>query len=460
MQKLIAKYGLAAHLALLAAAPLFLFPFCGDIAIARVLLWISLPAALWTILEPSMHSGEHLHDARRRVARTILRDPLFWASLTLVGFTGFRAINTGIALAYDAEAAAWHVSAAPFPILPGVVDSAGNLPFAASVVLLILLQACRHSLGRSARMAFFLLSSALSGLAAIIALLAIHEGSAGATALLPSPDGFVCSCVGFAFGFHLLCGLVALVALFEHRWSLACLLLPLSIGGTAAGMFAFSPLYLAAAFAALGVLVLAYDCVFVGLTFSSSKLFKAVIFCGTSLAIGGLLVAAILPSAVLTARLDAIAALKAFPDRFWEVRGMLSPISFKSWISHLWIGTGLGSFPLDFRFYAKDADWLLLPSGAALPPNGWWLVLAERGLVGLVFFALPFGFLLFTYVRRLTGWAAGLRVPHPSCLMAPLAFLLFVAAGFFDCSPLRTEVLIVLGAILAVSAAEFPRVKR
>jgi hypothetical protein len=31
VQKAISKYGLAAHLALLAVAPLFLFPFCGDV---------------------------------------------------------------------------------------------------------------------------------------------------------------------------------------------------------------------------------------------------------------------------------------------------------------------------------------------------------------------------------------------------------------------------------------------
>ena len=69
MQKLIAKYGTAAHLALLAAAPLFLFPFLPDEAIATVLLFLSLPAAVWTLMEPSVLDGEKLHTARERAVR-------------------------------------------------------------------------------------------------------------------------------------------------------------------------------------------------------------------------------------------------------------------------------------------------------------------------------------------------------------------------------------------------------
>ena len=84
MQKAISKYGLAAHLALLAVAPLFLFPFCDDAWTARVVIWLSLFAAVWTILEPSRRAEETLHDARFRVASSIARDPLFWLSLCLV----------------------------------------------------------------------------------------------------------------------------------------------------------------------------------------------------------------------------------------------------------------------------------------------------------------------------------------------------------------------------------------
>ena len=101
MQKAIAKYGLAAHLALVAVAPLFLFPFFGDVVVAKVLLWLALPAACWVLLEPSVRRGEMPHDARRRVFRAIVRDPLFWTFLAVLVVTGLRALNTGVALEYD-----------------------------------------------------------------------------------------------------------------------------------------------------------------------------------------------------------------------------------------------------------------------------------------------------------------------------------------------------------------------
>ena len=460
MQKLIAKYGLAAHLAILAVAPLFLFPFCATGTVAWVLVWLVLPVALWTVLEPSLRGGEHLHDARRRVVKAVFRDPLFWASLVLVGFTGFRALNSGISLSYNAEASVWLISSPTFPILPGVVGSAGDLSFAVALACVVLLQACRHSLGRSARMAFLLLASFLSGLAAFVALVALHEGAAGALALLPSDGvGAGRSFIALAFGLHLIGGLVALIAIAEYRWGFSFFLLLPAIGGNAAGLFAFAPAYLSAAFAVAGILALAYALVFSCRAFSASDGLKLLVIGGIALTLGGLLVAAILPKAVMDERLASFMNLEFFPERFWEIRGALSAVAFKSWISHIWIGTGIDSFPLDFRFAAQDADWVALPRGATAVANGWWLLLAERGLVGTVFFILPFGFLLFTYVRRLVGGVKARALPHPVCLIAPVALVLFVAIGFVDCSPLRAEVLMAMCAYLAVSAAAFPRMR-
>ena len=133
MQKFIAKYGLAAHLAILAVAPLFLFPFCSDRVVAAALLWLSLLTGLWMLLGPSMYGGERLHDARRRVASDLLSDPLSWVLLAGIIFSGLRALNTGIAFRYNAETAVWYVSSATVPIFPGVVGSSGDLDFAVAV---------------------------------------------------------------------------------------------------------------------------------------------------------------------------------------------------------------------------------------------------------------------------------------------------------------------------------------
>ena len=461
MKRLIAKYGLAAHLALLAVAPLVLYPFCDEGTIAKVLLWLSLLTLLWTILEPSMRRGERLSDSRQRVARGMMSDSLFWILLVLVAFSGFRALNTGIALSYDAETAVWSVSEQSFPLLPGAVGGSGFLPFAAAVALLVLLQACRHSLGRSARHFFVLGSSALVGLSAVIDLALLHFGSvSGMAALLPSKDGLGCSFIGFAFGLYLIGGMVALVAVFEQGWNKALGFVVLAIGGTAVGVVAFAPFHLSAALVIAAFLMLVYVLVFSGKTLPSFDCFRMVLVALVSLVLGGLFVTVVLPENAFAERLSRLPEFSFFPERFLKVRELLSGIAFKSWISHLWLGTGLASFPLDFRMYAQAADWEILPRGTVALANCWWLLLSERGVIGIMLFVLPFGALLFTYACRLIGGIANFELPHPACLIAPMALTLFVAAGFFDCSPARAEVLLATGSLMAVSAASFPRVRR
>ena len=461
MQRLIAKYGLAAHLALLAVAPLFLFPFFADGIVTETLLWLSLVSVLWMVFEPSMRAGESLFDSRRRVAKAILRDPLFWILLVMVVFSGFRALNTGIALSYNAETSAWYVSGQAFPLLPGSVKGSGGLSFSATVAFSVLLQAGRHSLGRAARQFFLLVSSSLAGLAAVIYLLLLRLGESGwMRTLLPSSGGFDCSFAGFVFGLYLIGGMIALVAVFAQKWGRAWALAVLGIGGTLAGAVAFTPPYLSMAIVAVGLLTVIYVLAFSSRILQAAELFRIVLFSIVALVLGGLFVAVVLPGGVWAERLPLLSEYKFFPDQFWKVREGLSAIAFKSWISHLWLGTGVSSFPLDFRIHAQASDWELLPRGVAAVANSWWLLLAERGIVGLMLFVLPFVFLMFTYVRRLIGGISRLEMPSPTCLVAPLVLLLFVAAAFVDCSPLRVEVLLVTGSLMAISAASFPRLRR
>lgn len=461
MQRLIAKYGLAAHLALLAVAPLVLYPFFTGGLIATVLLWLSLLTALWMFLEPSMRSGESLSDSRWRVARGVSRDPLFWVLLTLAAFSGFRALNTGIALSYDAEAAAWYVSDQPFPLLPGAVDGFAFLPFAVSVAFLVLVSACRHSLGRSARHLFVLMSSTIAGLAAVIDLIVLRIGVwSGALAPLLPGEGLGCSFIGFAFGLYLIGGMVSLVAVFEQNWRSALGFVALAIGGTSAGMVAFTPFHLSGVLVIAALLMLIYALVFSKKAVSLSALFMIVSVSLAALVVGGLFVTVVSPGNPLAERLSTLPEFSFFSEKFLEIRRSLSAIAFKSWVSHLWLGTGLASFPLDFRIHAQMADWELLPRGTQAVANCWWQLLAERGVIGFMLFVLPFGFLLFSYVRRLIGCVMGFGLPHPICVIAPEVFVLFVSAGFVDCSPLRAEVLLATGSLMAISAVSFPKARR
>ncbi len=458
MQKLIAKYGQAAHLAILAVAPLFLFPFSSDEAIAGVLLWLSLVSAAWILLGPSVLAAERLSDSRWRVLCGVGRDPLFWIMLSVVLLSGLRAANGGISLSYDAEASIWRLSSARVPVLPGSAGTAGYLPFAAVVSATVLVMGCRHALGRSARMAFLLLSSSLAGLASVVAHIALGLGNSRVISFA-ALEGSGFSFFGVVFGLYLLIGTVSLVVALECGWWRVMFLPVIAISGSGAGLFSFSPGYALVGFVFAEALVLGYSFFFAQKTICSSEVVKQFFLVLTALLFAGILPATFLPERFFESRLSAVSEWSLFSTWFWDARAALSKVAIKAWTSHHWIGTGIGSFSLDFRFGASPSDWALLPSGALSVPNGWWQMLAERGIVGLAIFVLPIGFLLFSYGRRFFWSIADWETPNPACLLAPLLVMVLGFLSFLDCSPMRAEVLMASGAALAVSAGSFPRRK-
>lgn len=458
MHQFLAKYGLAAHLALLAVAPLFLFPFCAASSVAVTLLWLTLLAAIWCALMPSVRGGERLHDARARVVSESARDPLFWASVALALVAGFRALNGGVRMAYDVEAAVWQLTTAAFPFYPGCTDGAGFLPFAVALALVVLFAAARHALGRSARQAFLLMAAAVAGLASVVFLVAAHLGHAGCARLFAFPGAGV-SFAGIAFGLYFLGGVASLYAAFERKWMSATFLAPLSVGGTAVGAFAFAPPATAALFAVAALAVFGLSFVCAMRTLRRQAEFRLLVVFALALAMGGLLAGFLMPEAALSARLDAFAQRAFFPDGFWALRRTLSDLAFRAWKESPWIGTGLGSFGLDIRFQALPEDWAVIPRGQTAVPNGGWLLLAERGLVGAALYLLPFGFLLFTYARRLVAWARRVCLPHPAVLLLPLVLMTLGVGAFFDCSILRADVLLAACAELAIAAKAFPNLE-
>lgn len=443
MQRIVAKYGAAAHLAFLAVAPLFLCPFLDEVTTAVVLLWLSLVSVLWLLMEPSIRRGEMLHVARRRFLHDVVSDPLFWFFLLVLLVTGIRALNTGVGMNYDAETAKWRLASAEFEILPGSAGSSGFLPFAGALSLSIVTLGCLHALGRSARMAFLLVTSSLGGLTAVTVL------------VLHSSGGELQTGMGMAFALYLLGGSIALFAAFDLKWRLAMPFFALAIGGTAAGAFACLPPFAVAAFAVVEVLVLSYVFFCSIQALQASGEFKLLVVTGIALTLGGLLVAVVLPAGTLNARISEFTSLAFFPEGFFERRTVLSRVAIQSWMSHLWIGTGLGSFPLDFRFGALAEDWRFVQGGVVTLPNSWLQLLAERGIVGFLLVVLPAGFLLYAYVRQAIGEFPMHALPHPACILAPVTLVVFVVLGLFDGSFLRVDVLVAACAMMSVAVRSF-----
>lgn len=446
MQKAIAKYGLAAHLAIVAVAPLFLFPYFSGSIVACVLICLSALSATWLFVEPSVRREEVLGEAQWRVRRAVVQDSLFIPLLVIAAFAGLRALNGGVRLSYDPVAGVWAVAKPSFAYFSGVVDGLGDLPFATVVAVLVVTEGCRHALGRSARMAFLLIASALSGLAALFAIKWAQHCPAE-----------VVSSVGFSFSLFLLCGIVSVVAVFDRKWVFATPLLFFSVGGNLAGTIVFAPIFSVVVAVAIAVAIVAYSLFYAYRRLRSSDEYRILVVFGVTF-VAGVLIAVFLSSDdVVGNRLSAAMGGAIFPKDFWKIRELLSGVAREAWTGSRWIGTGIGSIPLDIRFALSETDWTNVPRGVASVPNGWWQLLAERGIVGVVMCVLPVLLVLWGYGRGLIVALRASSVLHPASWLAMGVLLVVVACSFFDCSFLRPEAAVLLMATIALSESSFSR---
>lgn len=458
MLTFLAKYATAAHLALLTVAPLFLFPFCGEGEIAKVLLWLSLLCAAWIIMSPSTIFDEHPHDARVRFVSEVVRDPLFWFSLLFVLVTGVRALNGGVGFTYDAEAVEWTLSNPVIEILPGCVDGAGFLPFATTVALSVLLIAFRHALDREAIMSFIMWAAVFVGISAVVAIVAFTRGHDGIAAMLKC-DYKNPSFIGVAYGVHLIVGITALFHYVETRQVIYEMLTAISVILTTLGFAVFSPALTLVSFAGAFLVIVAISYALHGRDIAGAGSLRCTI---AVLAIAFAAVAPFVlyaPTFGIESRGEDIMALQLLPAGFADVRSVLSGIALKVWKSGPWLGSGLGSFSLDMRFVATPQDWIVISPLQKASLNGWWQLLVERGVVGMLMFVTMLGFMMWTYVSSMIAKRNRHYIRSVNCVGLLIAMVL-LGLAFVDCSLLRTDVLLAGGAALALSAAAFPAQRR
>jgi hypothetical protein len=235
------------------------------------------------------------------------------------------------------------------------------------------------------------------------------------------------------------------------------LLFVFSIGATAAGLFAFSTPLAVVSFFGAELLVVGYVFFYTHATLRKAAEFKLLVVFALSVAVGVFAVLSLIPEAELNSKVAAILEWKLFPDDFFELRGVLSDIAFRSWKVHPWLGSGLASFPLDVRFFATNDDWLLLVSERAEAFNGYWHLIAERGIIGSALLALPLVLVLAHFFIAMVRGIMAFRLPHPSALIGILALAAVVADAFFGVSFLRPETMAAVAFSLAVSTKSFPK---
>jgi hypothetical protein len=267
------------------------------------------------------------------------------------------------------------------------------------------------------------------------------------------------SFAGTAFALHFLGGLVGLVGAYELKWGKNIFYYSFGVGSTAAGLYFFAPAPVIGVFLVAGVLLFAASLVFIGWVEGHNLAFKCMASLMLALLVPVLCAFGFAPDGLNADRLAPFLGEGTFfPVGFESMRGILSSIAGKVFWEHPWIGTGLGSFPLDIKFGAAAADWPLLAPGQVSALNGWWQLVAERGIVGALFFVVALCFLGWTFVRRLVA-CFGRPFFVPACLLGPVALAAVVTETFFDVSFLRADVLMALAAFTALAGAALPSVR-
>ncbi len=145
-------------------------------------LLLLIPALLEvTLLFPPQRRDETPLEARGRVSREVMRDPLFGLGLALMCYVAIQAINGPRALIFDVDVNRWLVSAPPADGLPSSMnrtEAARALYWVGTIWASLL--AIRHGLSRKAGLRFLDALATISGLLALLGLAQYATGTSKA----------------------------------------------------------------------------------------------------------------------------------------------------------------------------------------------------------------------------------------------------------------------------------------
>ena len=471
--RLITRYGLATHLALLASLPFVLFPFLSTALLSEVIFWLSGISFLWLLIEPSMRAGEHLSIARRRVISSLMRDIAFWFFLFVLLVALVRYLNADVALDYVQDE--WIVREPTCPGLPASSGTFGLLPLAVLTGVSVVVLGIRHGIGLTGRISFGMTTSFLMGLGGVIevvcacAQVPAFMGAAKAD-ILEGP--FWAPFWGPGFGVWLICALAFGAQAEARKWGGARVPYCLAVAGNACGLLFFSPPAVSTMFLVVAALVAVFCLAYLGRAGSVSASARNLVLMLVGLATPFFFLSALLPDEfefdgcvrtngsvtelakepvqnIFSVKAGGFLAIdKDQSDAYRALAPVLSGIAKSVWKKHPWYGAGTGAFRLHVPFVAtkddmqlfqrhrddwrnllisqqrlknarkakpgdsREFDWTALHPRNRDPIcafNSYWTFLAEHGLLGMSLAALGLGILLFSYIVRLVQAVLFLR---------------------------------------------------
>ena len=462
--RLITRYGLATHLALLASLPFALFPFLSAGSLAELIFWLSGLAFLWLFVEPSMRPGEHLSIARRRVVGSLIRDVAFWFFICALVVSFIRYLNSDVALDYINDE--WVIRDPSSPGLPASFGSAGLLPLAVLTGVAVVVLGIRHGIGQTGRISFGLTASffmGLGGLAMVSCACLKVPAFMGAAKVDFLSGPFWGAFCGPGFGVWLICALAFGTQAEARKWGASRVPFCIALAGNASGLLFFTPPPVSTVFLLTAALVAVFCLAYVGRVGSMGASARSFVLMLLGFATPFFFLSALLPPEVeldgcVRTNGDVTELVKEPVQNIYSVKAggflaidkdqseayktlspALSAIAKSVWKKHPWYGAGTGAFRLHLPFIAskselqsfqrQKADWRALLISQQMKDsakrgrdkaakfdwkqlrpcnrnpvcafNSYWTYLAEHGLLGLSLVALGLGILLFTYVSRL-----------------------------------------------------------
>jgi len=467
IQKAITKYGLAFHLAMLAAIPSSLVAFVSEQTLGGVVLWLSFFAFLWIFIEPSIRPGEHLSIARTRVCSSIVRDPVIWFLLLYAVLAAVRWLNSGMEMVYDPEKVAWRVSEPLMPIFPGSVGKVGFLPFTIAVGAVVLAAGLRHAIGLGARSSFALSGSFIVGMGGFASAVCSCVGmNPFATDALQGFGVVRSPSIGVLFAIWLLVGIGAGVLAEARKWRRGRLFYCIAIGGNVAGLLFFSSPLVAAAYSIVAFFFAVFCLIWLARVSSSGAMVRNLVFLTLGLLLPAFLVMSFSNPEFKKTKIDLLNPEKAWNPNVQNADAILSDVSKRLWLAEPWLGTGLGAYKFKAPFVVRAEEWEVIPPKVERAVNGYWTLISERGNVMCGVMALVISLMLFGWGSRCVKSYMSLRYDEDAdaflfaCspeVWVPLFFLpLLAVQGRFESVYSVDTLFLALTALMALAIASFP----
>ncbi|MDD4622704.1 MAG: O-antigen ligase family protein [Kiritimatiellae bacterium] len=444
IQKFLTKYGLAAHVLCVCAFPVFFIarPVSDGML---PLLWLSLLVFEFMFMLPSVRGGETLADARCRVLRKLLWDPLFYVGAAVILLAAAQWLNSGCGLVYLTDADVWQMSKPGVSWLPFSVEPTAALSrLSVFVSCWAVALALRDAMSKASKRLLLQIMSLVSGCFAIYAV---------TLACLKSEPfaGMACgegmSALGAFCGFWLLVAMGVFADALERARRSAGALFVFGVAGNLAGMLFFANVLTAVVYAALTVILVFYWLIYLAPHVPQHTRLKLFMASLLMFAAAVLSLAYLWPDNPLTHKINTALPIDAHLTDLMATKNVRSQAAVRIWEDYPWTGVGADGFRHFVGLVINPKDWGLIMDNKPYVYNDWLQALCEYGVLGsglllaaAVMMAVPVGYrariaMLFGTGDENDGRVYLLRI-SPVVFCGVLALLMCLLESFIS-NPLR-----------------------